>query len=80
MKNILIAMGLMAFLMIGGSGYISAIITFLAGGGIEQSYIYPIYGGIIVLTGVVVGVAQWVVEEIKILKEMLEDENKKSNQ
>lgn len=75
MKNILIAMGLMAFLMIGGSGYISAIITFLAGGGIEQSYIYPIYGGIIVLTGVVVGVAQWVVEEIKILKEMLEDEN-----
>ncbi len=54
MKKAFIAMGLMALLMIVGGGLISMIFTYLVGGGIEQSYIYPIYGGIIVLTGVVV--------------------------
>lgn len=80
MKKAFIAMGLMALLMIVGGGLISIILTSLVGGGIEQSYIYPIYGGIIVLTGVVVGVSQSVIEEIKNLKEMLEKNNKKRNQ
>lgn len=80
MKKAFIAMGLMALLMIVGGGLISIVLTSLVGGGIEQSYIYPIYGGIIVLTGVVVGVSQSVIEEIKNLKEMLEKNNKKRNQ
>ncbi|WP_286680501.1 hypothetical protein [Tepidanaerobacter sp. EBM-49] len=73
MKKAFIAMGLMALLMIVGGGLISMIFTSLVGGGIEQSYIYPIYGGIIVLTGVVVGASQSVIEEIKDLKELLKD-------
>lgn len=51
MKKALIAMLLMAI--------------FLIGGGVEQSYIYPIYGAIIVLTGVIVGAAQVIVNEIR---------------
>lgn len=73
MKKAFIAMGLMVLLMIVGGGFISMVFTSLVGGGIEQSYIYPIYGGIIVLTGVVVGSSQLVIEEIKDLKKLLQD-------
>lgn len=73
MKYAFIAMGLMALLMIGGGGLINMIFTPLLGGGIEQSYIYPIYGGIIVLTGVVVGAAKIIIDEIRELKKSLED-------
>lgn len=72
MKYAFIAMGLMALLMIGG-GLINMIFTPLLGGGIEQSYIYPIYGGIIVLTGVVIGAAKIIIDEIRELKKSLED-------
>lgn len=44
-----------------------------AWGGPEQSYLYPIYGGIIVLTGVVVGAADVIVNEIKDLKKSISD-------
>lgn len=77
MKNILIAMGGMALFLIAGGGFISMIFTSLVGGGIEQSYIYPIYGGLILLTGVVVGAAQLVREEIKDLKKWLQEEQLK---
>lgn len=73
MKKAFIAMGLMVLLMIVGGGFISMVFTSLVGGDIEQSYIYPIYGGIIVLTGVVVGSSQLVIEEIKDLKKLLQD-------
>lgn len=73
MKYAFIAMGLMALLMIGGGGLINMIFTPLLGGGIEQSYIYPIYGGIIVLTGVVIGAAKIIIDEIRELKKSLED-------
>lgn len=77
MKKAFISMGLMALFLIAGGGLISMIFTSLVGGGIEQSYIYPIYGGIIILTGVVVGASQLVIEEIKELKKMLEHFNEK---
>lgn len=43
----------------------SMLFTHALGGGVEQSYIYPIYGAIIVLTGVIVGAAQVIVNEIR---------------
>lgn len=49
------------------------IFSLLLGGGPEQSYLYPIYGGIIVLTGVVVGAADVIVNEIKDLKKSISD-------
>lgn len=71
MKNVFIAMALMAMLLIGGGGIISMLFTSLLGGGLEQSFIYPIYGAIIVLTGVVVGATQMVIDEIKELGKKL---------
>ena len=38
-------------------------------GGISESYLYPIYGGIILLTGLVVGCTVYISDEIKSLKE-----------
>lgn len=64
MKKALIAMLLMAIFLIGG-GLVSMLFTHALGGGVEQSYIYPIYGAIIVLTGVIVGAAQVIVNEIR---------------
>ena len=71
MKNVIVAMLLMAVLLIGGGGLISMAISSAIGGGIEQSFIYPIYAGIIVLTGVVVGATEVILSEIKDLKEMM---------
>lgn len=73
MKNAIIAMAVMAIFMVGGGGVISAAFSSILGGGIEQSYIYPIYGGIIILTGVVVGAAQMVIDEIRALKKLVEE-------
>lgn len=76
MKSAFIAMLLMAILMIGGGGIISMFFTSIIGGGVEQSFIYPIYGAIILLTGVVVGAAQVVIDEIEELKKELKDDNR----
>lgn len=65
MKKALIAMLLMAIFLIGCGGLVSMLFTHALGGGAEQSYIYPIYGAIIVLTGVIVGAAQVIVNEIR---------------
>lgn len=65
MKKALIAMLLMAIFLIGGGGLVSMLFTHALGAGVEQSYIYPIYGAIIVLTGVIVGAAQVIVNEIR---------------
>lgn len=73
MKKAIIAMVLMAIFLVGGSGVISAAFSSILGGGIEQSYIYPIYGGIVILTGVVVGAAQMVIDEVRELKKLLEE-------
>ena len=73
MKMVFMAMGLMALLMVGGGGFISMIFASILGGNVAQSYIYPIYGAIIALTGVVVGATQMVIYEIKELKQLLKD-------
>lgn len=71
MKKAIIAMLLMAILLVGGGGLISIIISSMIGGGAEQSYIYPIYAGIIVLAGIVVGAAEIILKEINELKAMM---------
>ena len=76
MKNVLIAMGVMIVVMVGGSGLISMVLTAILGGGGEQSFIYPIYGGLVVLTGFVVGVASVIIDEIRQLRKELEDSKK----
>ena len=51
MKKAIVAMLLMAVFLLGGGGLISIVFSSIAGGGVEQSFIYPIYAGIIVLAG-----------------------------
>ena len=65
MKKALIAMLLMAIFLIRGGGLVCMLLTHAVGGGDGQSNNYPIYGAIIVLTGVIVGAAQVIVNEIR---------------
>lgn len=39
------------------------------GGGVERTYLYPLYGGMVVLAGMIVGAVEIVREDIKELKE-----------
>lgn len=73
MKKVIVAMLLMSVFLIGGGGFISMVISSMIGGGIEQSFIYPLYAGIIILTGVVVGVTEVILSEIRELKEMMKN-------
>lgn len=59
---------LMAVFLLGGGGLISIVFSSIAGGGVEQSFIYPIYAGIIVLAGLIVGAVDIIVNEIRELK------------
>lgn len=70
MKKVIIAMIVMA-LLIGwpGAGIWVAIFSNILGGGIAEEYLYPIYGGIILLTGLIVGCTVYIVDEIHFLKE-----------
>ncbi len=50
----------------------------IIGGGVEQSFLYPIYGGLIILTGIIVGCAVILYDEIKKLVEKLENQSEKA--
>ena len=73
MKKVLGTMVVFAVIMIGGAGAISMMITAMVGGGVAESYIYPIYGGIILLAGLVVGCTYVILVEIKDLKKLFEE-------
>lgn len=77
MKKTLIAMALMLAFLVLCIGPVSMIFKALIGGGVEQSYIYPIYGAIVLLTGVVVGAAQMIISEIRELKEIMKESKSK---
>ena len=72
MKKAIVAMLLMAVFLLGGGGLISIVFSSIAGGGVEQSFIYPIYAGIIVLAGLIVGAVDIIVNEIRELKKAME--------
>lgn len=69
MKKAIAAMLVMFVIMVLLGGVWSIILKPVVGGGVDQSYIYPIYGGLIVLAGLVVGAAAVVYEEIHKLRE-----------
>ncbi len=46
------------------------------GGGVERTYLYPLYGGLIVPAGIIVGAAEIIREDIKELKEGKPSERK----
>ncbi|MGI6731147.1 MAG: hypothetical protein ACOX5F_04500 [Anaerovoracaceae bacterium] len=73
MKKVIAAMVVM-FLLIGWPGAgIWSIFSKILGGGVAETYIYPIYGGIILLAGLIVGCTVVTLGEIKSLKEELKN-------
>lgn len=57
-------------------GLWDAILRPLMGGGVSESFLYPIYAGIILLAGVVVICTSVVCEKIQQLREELKDRSK----
>lgn len=52
-------------LMTFGGGVIGMLFQRIVGGGVAESYLYPLYGGIILLAGLVVGCTCVVLEELR---------------
>lgn len=76
MKKVLGVMAFFVVIMIFGGGAISLVITKIVGGGVAESYIYPIYGGIILLSGLIVGCTVIIIDEFKEVKAILLEKSK----
>ena len=61
-------------------GLWDVILSPVIGGGASELYLYPIYGGIILLSGVVVGCTSVVCEKIQQLKDELKDKDKSDSE
>ena len=48
------------------------LLSGIIGGGVQESFIFPIYGGIILLSGLLVVCTELILEEIKSLKDKKE--------
>lgn len=69
MRKVLIAMAVMFLLVIFPGISLWAVLSHLIGGGVSETYLYPIYGGIILLAGLIVGCTVVVLNAIESLKE-----------
>lgn len=68
MKKVIIAMVVMFILIVPLGGVWGMLFQPLIGGSIEQTFLYPIYAGIILLAGLIVGCTVVILEEIRSLK------------
>ncbi len=73
MKKALIAMAAMFLLVIFPGGGFWQLLSHLIGGGVSETYLYPIYGGIILLAGLIVGCTSLILDEIQSLKEEIKN-------
>lgn len=78
MKKVISSMAVMFFLICWPFGGLwEMMLRPIIGGGSEHSFLYPIYGGLIILTGIVVGCTVMLNEEIQKLREYLDSKNQK---
>ena len=77
MKKALITMVVMFALIIWPFGGIWQLLSGILGGGVQESFLYPIYGGIILLSGLIVVCTELILEEIKSLKVDIKSKNEK---
>ena len=68
MKKALVTMVVMFAFTIWPFGGIWQLLSGILGGGVQESFLYPIYGGIILLSGLIVVFTELILEEIKSLK------------
>ncbi len=64
-KSIFIVLLLFFLMMTVFGGVFAVILKLLIGGGVEQSYLYPIYGGIMMLAALMVGCTCVVLDELR---------------
>ena len=69
MKKVIVSMIIMFILIVPFGGLWTVIFQpIIGGGGVDLSPIYPIYAGIILLTGLIIGCTIVILEEIRSLK------------
>lgn len=68
MKKVISAMVIMFILLVPLGGIWEFFLQPIIDGGVEQSFLYPIYAGIILLAGLVVGCTVILLEEIRSIK------------
>ena len=73
MSKVVISMVAMFILMICPGAGLWGLLSNVLGGGVAESFLYPVYGGLILLAGLVVGCTVLILEEIQSLKEKIDD-------
>lgn len=68
MKKALITMFVMFAFTIWPFDGIWQLLSGILGGGVQESFLYPLYGGVILLAGLIVVCTELILEEIKSLK------------
>ena len=74
-KKAIITMIAIFALIVWPFGGVWQLLSPMIGGGVQESFVYPIYVGIILLSGIIVYCTELVLKEIKSLKDELKDKN-----
>lgn len=69
MKKAIIAMIVVFAFVVFPFGGVWQLLSGVIGGGVRETFIYPIYGGIVLLAGLIVVCTELILEEIKSLKD-----------
>lgn len=73
MKKVLISMLVMFLLVVWPGVGFWTFLKGIIGGGVAESFLYPIYGGLILLAGLITGCTVRICEEIREMKDTLEE-------
>ena len=77
MKKAIIAMIVVFALVVWPLSGVWQLLSGIIGGGVQESFIYPIYGGIILLSGLIVVCTELILEEIRSLKKDAKEQSEK---
>ena len=77
MKKAIIVMIVVFTLVVWPFSGVWQLLSGIIGVGVQESFIYPIYGGIVLLSGLIVVCTELVLEELKSIKDDINDKNKK---
>ena len=73
MKKAIIAMIVVFAFVVFPFGGVWQLLSGVIGGGVRETFIYPIYGGLVLLAGLIVVCTELILEEIKSLKDDIKD-------
>ena len=73
MKKAIIAMIVVFAFVVFPFGGVWQLLSGVIGGGVRETFIYPIYGGIVLLAGLIVVCTELILEEIISLKDEIKE-------